>query len=1046
MKKTISENYIKKFYKLSGLILEDFNTKKAAYIRQGIDEKIVNRYLNVFRLIKNAPPASMSDSNQKIQQIMGAYPNLPRTQNLNPDTNPEDKKTLQRERISIDNYENFRDLKLMVDYVRSRTLVHGDTDDETDVQFLHGETIYEDEHIEIFHGNSGGACLNFRERTQGQTAKHYSWCISAEPRYSAYGTYRFKEGREYTIYFVRSKDRPLSDKWHVFVVQVYKDADINRQDQTQYQVTSSLNDGENYWNWATLLRTAPELAPYQQLFKPVPLRPSEKEEFDAYKSGRINYCALPYKKKQDFINVNRTLTDVQWECSPDDIKKYFLELGIALPSNIYNKVKEDPAMLNRYISLTIRKLVNERDVEAWRNYQMNQTEANALPAKNIEEVFPYIKGSSNLMKFGLYSNDEAFDKIANEFINKLSLEEILNLLQNTERPRKRFYNFLKGVILKNGMVPDSYERELNSKPEIKNLYIEKIIEKLKKGKEVENQPPLTNLEMRLLTEKDNDFFEREVKPNVDSLNAYRLVGYQPKISEKVEMFLRLGSEAFVGLGFNHPRELDSLINTIVGELADIVVPTTNQPLTQDGYILGPDDYAAKEQPKTEPISDVRKEINKLINLHVLENEKPIHSQKVLNYIYNIPELSKKYTNTVYKNFITKGEGEPTSADDFRFLATIKDDFFREKILPRLTPESTITLMQSSENLADIINKIGEDKLDLLNVELTSRMIRARGIAKHKDSLKFLFKRRFKQIENNEQRSPLSKDEFVKLLEMKDEDLMKDYQIAIIRKVTKDEHLHLTYEESKALKMLPEDAFKNLIQRMSPIQAADLFYYTTSNTNEINEDILDRLDILQSTYLVSKLYEKGSFVLDKIGPILTLKFMDEDREDAIQILRTIDPENADEHLLAEIFEKMDSDDFYDLFERDTYEPEQGSGDGDEQDEAYENYMGSTEKLLEAILMFKPNLDIDTFNLVANKLYYLGGNKVNSILDVRFNENIDILNNNEIIDRIVQFTREKSNKIYDNIIKIARNYISSQYSDEKTKAFGRKILQRAGETEV
>lgn len=1064
MKKTISENYIKKFYKLSGLLLEDFNTKKAAYLRQGFPEDVVNRYLNVFRLIKNAPPASMSDSNLKILQIMGAYPNLPRTQNLIPDTNPEDKKTLQRERISIDNYENFRDLKLMVDYIRSRTLVHGDTDDETDVQFLHGETIYEDEHIEIFHGSSGGACLSFRTKTETETAKHYSWCISAEPRYSAYGTYRFKEGREYTIYFVRSKNRPVSDKWHVFVVQVYNTADINRQDSIQYQVTSSLNDGEHYWSWATLLQTAPELNGYQQYFKPVPLRPAEKEEFKAYKEGAVNYCSLSYKKKQDFINVNHTLTDVQWDCSPDEIKKYFLELGIALPTHIYNKVKEDPTMLNRYISLTIRKLVNERNVEAWRNYQINQTEANALPAKNIEEVLPYIKGNSNLMKFGQYSNDEAFNKISDEFINKLSLDEISSLLQSTEKSKKRFYDFLKGVILKNGIVPDSYERELNFKPEVKNLYVEKTLERLKKGKESENQQPLTNLEMKLLTEKDNDFFEREVKPNVDSLNAYRLVGYQPKVNEKVQMFLRLGSEAFVGLGFNHPRELDSLINTIVGELTDIAAPATNQPLTQDGYILGPDDYAAKEQPKTESISNARKEINKLINLHVLENEKPILSQKVLDYIYNIPELSKKYTNTVYKNFIARKEGEETHTNDLKFLATIKDDFFRERVLPRLTPSSIITLIQITPNLTDIINKIGEDKLDLLSSQTLSNLIRNRSAVKNKDTLKLLFKQRFKGIENNAQSNRLSKEEYVKLLELKDEDLMKDYQIALIRKFLSNPNISMESLEAKALKMLPEQAFKNFLQRISPRQAADLFYYTTSNSKEIDENILDRLDMLQSTYLVSRLYEMNSFVLDKVAPILTLKFMDEHPEDSLQMLRTVDAENVDEHLLSEIFAKIDATMIDDMFMSDDYMPEEGSGEGDEQDEKYKNYIELEEKLLSSILMYKPNLDIDTFKTVTDHLINMPSShskqstRMTNILDVLYNSNIDPTSD-EIIDFIVKVAKDykepiareqrwqtKTDSPYIKIINKARSLATSQHTDEKAKAFGRKILQKAGETEA
>ena len=195
-----------------------------------------------------------------------------------------------------------------------------------------------------------------------------------------YYTYRFKEHQP-AFYFVKIKDRTkkelgffnmvgnvfngtFKDKYHFFVVQVVKNADVNNTNQKQYLVTSAMNDGDVNMSWNDLLKIEPRLSGLEEIFKPVALTPDEENDSNEF-SNKISddtYCKLEYARKKRYLEIyvklDKLLSDTQFNCSPDDLKNLYISFGVALSNNQYESIKTNSDLFKRY-KQTSKKVVEE---------------------------------------------------------------------------------------------------------------------------------------------------------------------------------------------------------------------------------------------------------------------------------------------------------------------------------------------------------------------------------------------------------------------------------------------------------------------------------------------------------------------------------------------------------------------------------------------------------------------------------------------------------------------------------------------------------------
>ncbi len=238
-------------------------------------------------------------------------------------------------------------MELVVDYVKGQVDVHnaslGSTLD------IDAKPIFENDVFEIYYADSPRACITYKGNIP------YSWCVSRTDASNMYYTYRLKDHQP-AFYFVKIKDRTkkelgffsmmgnvfngqFKDKYHFFVMQVLKNANISNENQQQYLVTSAMNDGDKKMSWSDILKIEDRLSGLQHLFKPIPLSKEEEEDYNKYINGISDeeYCKLPYEKKRRYIDVyvkvDKLLTDGQFACTPEDLKNLYVGLGIGLSEN-----------------------------------------------------------------------------------------------------------------------------------------------------------------------------------------------------------------------------------------------------------------------------------------------------------------------------------------------------------------------------------------------------------------------------------------------------------------------------------------------------------------------------------------------------------------------------------------------------------------------------------------------------------------------------------------------------------------------------------------
>jgi hypothetical protein len=345
------EYYIQKAHQKGLFLTEDFKSMKAKYLQQGIDASIVDNYINTFKSIKD-----LKELNDDIQ----SFP-IPKG----------------NDRKNIDNYKDFHTLETIVDYVKGKRNIktasfdNQQTSSNDETLSFPGNVVIKNDELEVKYADSPRACIEYKGKFP------YSWCISRTDASNMFSTYRFKE-HEPAFYFVKrvkatEKEFGLwnmtknifngdfKDKYHFFVVQVLKNANVANTTQKQYIVTSAKNDGDIQMTWEDILKIAPELSGLQSKFMPIPLSQGEKETFDKYIKGISDeeFSKLDYKEKRNYLDIyvkmDKHLTDAQFGMLPDDLKGLYIGFGVPLSKGIFEFVMSNGKLKKRYDEILKRR-------------------------------------------------------------------------------------------------------------------------------------------------------------------------------------------------------------------------------------------------------------------------------------------------------------------------------------------------------------------------------------------------------------------------------------------------------------------------------------------------------------------------------------------------------------------------------------------------------------------------------------------------------------------------------------------------------------------
>jgi hypothetical protein len=345
------EYYIQKAHQKGLFLTEDFKSMKAKYLQQGIESSIVDNYINTFKSIKD-----LKELNDDIQ----SFP-IPKG----------------NDRKNIDNYKDFHTLETIVDYVKGKRDIktasfdNQQTSSNDETLSFPGNVVVKNNDVEVKYADSPRACIEYKGKFP------YSWCISRTDASNMFSTYRFKE-HEPAFYFVKRVkatekefgiwnmtknifNGDFKDKYHFFVVQVLKNADVTNTTQQQYIVTSAVNDGDIRMTWEDILKFAPELSGKQDSFKPIPLSQGEKETFDKYIKGISDeeFSKLDYKEKRNYLDIyvkmDKVLTDGQFGMLPDDLKGLYIGFGVPLSKGIFEFVMSNGKLKKRYDEILKRR-------------------------------------------------------------------------------------------------------------------------------------------------------------------------------------------------------------------------------------------------------------------------------------------------------------------------------------------------------------------------------------------------------------------------------------------------------------------------------------------------------------------------------------------------------------------------------------------------------------------------------------------------------------------------------------------------------------------
>ena len=194
------------------------------------------------------------------------------------------------------------------------------------IEYKGGEDeLYNKNNLLILLGDLKQKCISY--------GSGYKWCISRTDSSNMFYSYRMRLN-EPVFYFVFDKDKPKEDKYHAIVIYINK--------QKQYYVANANNEGDKQMSWDQIVEIQPKLKDLQSIFKHIPLKPEEREEYNKFKEpiSFEEYEKLNYDQKNKYISFGHDLSYNQVKITPKEllIKYAKTTIGNNLPEDFVKKM------------------------------------------------------------------------------------------------------------------------------------------------------------------------------------------------------------------------------------------------------------------------------------------------------------------------------------------------------------------------------------------------------------------------------------------------------------------------------------------------------------------------------------------------------------------------------------------------------------------------------------------------------------------------------------------------------------------------------------
>jgi hypothetical protein len=451
---------------------------KKKYLQQGIDEHIIDSYINDFNIIRNQTPKQL-------------YQDLPQL-------------SIPKNKINnIENYKNFRDLEFIVDYIKGQRQIKKDNAKSNE----EANKIFEEDNLVIYRAD------NMMQAIDAKGDYNVSWCVSRNGIGNMFNSYKYdKYGNEPTFYFVKDLDKERKDPCHFFVIQALKD---------KYIVTDQYNGGEIEKNWNEILKVQPKLEGKENLIKWIPIPQETKDRLKQYDKilYEEDFIKLPYEQKKEYIEYkgSQLMTDSMFSNLPDDLKNLYINLGAELNDKKFNIIKENKDLLNRYLTVLSRNI--EKDDSLYANVPVE--------VKNHPLVKDaYLTAWINKIEIHPFLYDYCPKELKNhEKIKQAIIQGHINILNQSVSYYNNFQKEIKNIpeikdlsiklwIDKIKQNPSNYDYcpvELKKENQIKKVVLQEWVEKVKQNEhnltycpeEFKNTQEILNV----LPQADDDDYE-----------------------------------------------------------------------------------------------------------------------------------------------------------------------------------------------------------------------------------------------------------------------------------------------------------------------------------------------------------------------------------------------------------------------------------------------------------------------------------------------------------------------------------------------------------
>ncbi len=304
------------------------------------------------------------------------------------------------DRFDISKYTDWHSFESFVDAVRAQTQLKGEK--LSDNLKIDAKPLFEKNGLEVYYADTPKACISYKGNIP------YSWCVARPDDNNMFYRYRLGPSNP-AFYFVKDVEATqkelsstkkftgkFNDKWHFFVIQVLKTANINSLTDKSYVVTSANNEGDVPRSWNEIVKIQPKLNGLQREFLPKPLSDEELVVLNKYKNGLTTqeFVKLSYDEKERFLDVyprvHKPITDEIFNALPYELKNKYIGMRIELSDGQYDSIQSDKNLFKRYLQINVDKLLSSStnlqqtiDILLNNGFDIDKI----LTANNVEPLF-----------------------------------------------------------------------------------------------------------------------------------------------------------------------------------------------------------------------------------------------------------------------------------------------------------------------------------------------------------------------------------------------------------------------------------------------------------------------------------------------------------------------------------------------------------------------------------------------------------------------------------------------------------------------------------